>query len=286
MDRVSLVVLTYNRRREALRTLARLYALRDRPGAIYVVDNASTDGTAAAVAQYFPQARLIRLPRNMGAAGRNAGVAAAQTPYVAFCDDDSWWEHGALVRAADVLDAFPRLAAVTAQVLVGNEQRADPACLRMSRSPLQNELGVPGTAVLGCMAGACMMRRSAFMEVGGYQPRFFIGREEALLAVDLMAAGWHMAYIPSLRVYHHPSTLRDAPARRRLLLRNALWCAWLRRPWRSAVMESLHLLARAAMDPQILHGTMQALIGVPWVLRHRRVIPPRVEHALRLVNAT
>lgn len=170
--RVSIVIVTHDRRQELLRTLVRLQALPEQPP-IYVVDNASSDGTATVIARDFPSIRCIRLHRNMGAAGRNIGVAAASTPYIAFCDDDTWWAPGALTEAADVLDRFPPLAAVTAQVLVGKKARLDPACDRMAGSPLPNELGVPGTAILGFMAGACMMRRSAFLDAGAISRAFF-----------------------------------------------------------------------------------------------------------------
>lgn len=283
MHRVSIIVLTHNRKHELLHTLDRLHEL-EAPYPIYVVDNASTDGSADAAVERHPDVHVVRLSHNIGAAGRNAGVAAAQTPYVAFCDDDTWLAPGALARASDLMGAFPRLAALTACVLVGREARIDPACAQMARSPLPNELGVPGTAVLGCLAGACVMRRSAFIEVGGYQVRFFLGKEEALLALDLMAAGWHMAYIPSVIVHHHPSVLRDSSSRRRLLLRNGLWCAWLRRPWISAAHETARLMGSAMFDPARLRGAAEAFRAIPWVLRNRRVVPPRVEHALQLVQ--
>jgi len=159
-----------------------------------------------------------------------SGVQAVGAPYVAFCDDDTWWAPGSLTRAMETLERYPRLAAVTARVLVGPDEIEDPASTRMATSPLENTLGIPGTIVLGFMAGACMMRRDAFIAAGGYQPRFFIGAEEMLLAMDLMSAGWAMGYLPQIVVHHHPSSLRDVASRRRLILRNGLWCAWLRRP--------------------------------------------------------
>ncbi|HWD36643.1 MAG TPA: glycosyltransferase, partial [Casimicrobiaceae bacterium] len=66
-DRVTVVVLTYNRCREVLRTLAELARVVD--GApIVVVDNASTDGTAAAIADAHRAVRVVRLATNCGAA--------------------------------------------------------------------------------------------------------------------------------------------------------------------------------------------------------------------------
>jgi len=159
-DKVSLVVLTFNRCAELLRTLSRLADI-DASVPIVVVDNASTDGTAAAVAQQYPRARLLHLPENAGAAGRNAGAHACTTPYVAFCDDDTWWLPESIAVAVATLDAHPTLAAVTARVLVGEHRREDPTNARMAASPLPNTLGLHGSELLGLLGGACMVRRAA-----------------------------------------------------------------------------------------------------------------------------
>lgn len=101
--RIAIVVLTRNRREELRRTLERLVSL-PRRYAIIVVDNGSEDGSADAIEREFPQAQVLRAGANLGAAGRNLGVARVTTPYVAFCDDDTWWAPEALARAADILD--------------------------------------------------------------------------------------------------------------------------------------------------------------------------------------
>src|SRR3954463_11505602 len=123
--RVAVVVITHQRRDELLLAVARLLALPERPHVV-VVDNGSTDGTSAAVRERFPEVELIASPDNLGAVGRNVGVARLDTPFVAFCDDDTWWEPGSLRRAADLLAAHPRLAVVTARILVEPGGREDP----------------------------------------------------------------------------------------------------------------------------------------------------------------
>ena len=77
-DKVSLVVLTFNRCAELLRTLSRLADI-DASVPIVVVDNASTDGTSDAVARLGPRVRIVRLSRNAGAAGRNASQSVTTT---------------------------------------------------------------------------------------------------------------------------------------------------------------------------------------------------------------
>src|SRR5207248_2896968 len=92
-SRVTVVVLTHARVREVSQTVERLLRLPERP-AIIVVDNGSTDGTSDILTYRFPNVRIIALERNIGAAARNVGIRAASTPYVALCDDDTWWAAG------------------------------------------------------------------------------------------------------------------------------------------------------------------------------------------------
>ncbi|SPA29016.1 putative Glycosyl transferase, family 2 [Cupriavidus taiwanensis] len=270
---ISVVVLTHNRRDSVRTALARLSALPERPP-IAVVDNASDDGTAAMVRNEFPHAALLRSARNLGAAGRNLGADWARTRYVAFCDDDCWWAPGSLSAACAMFERHPRVAALTARILVGEHRGEDPTCARMAASPLPSAM-LPGRAILGLMAGATAFRTDAFRQAGGYHPRFFLGGEETLLALDLAAHGWQLVYAPQLVVHHHPSPLRNPAQRRSLLARNAIWSAWLRLPWQVALGET------AAALPQLWRcqgwrGLAEVLGGMPWVWQERRVIPAEV----------
>jgi GT2 family glycosyltransferase len=282
-DRVGVVVITRDRRDELLRTLGLLAVLPERPQVV-VVDNGSSDGTAESVEARFPEARLVRLDRNEGAAARNRGVALLATPYVAFADDDTWFAPGALARAADVLDRHPDVAVVTGHIVVEPSGHEDPICVELRESPLPRPAGSPGPALLSFLAGASVLRRSAYQDLGGFDRRFFIGGEEQLLAADLAAAGWAMVHVPDVVVHHWPSTARDAHERRRLGIRNTLWFWWLRRPLGPALWRTVQLLRRVPRDRVTLGALGDALAGAPWVLRHRRVVPADVEAGLRLLD--
>jgi N-acetylglucosaminyl-diphospho-decaprenol L-rhamnosyltransferase len=285
--RVSVVVITRDRVGELLRTLGRLAALPERPHVI-VVDNASTDGTRSAVRERFPDVEVIALPANRGAAGRNQGVLASTAPYVAFSDDDSWWEPGALGRAADLLDEHPRLALVNAHILVGEERRDDPACEEMARSPLPRRDGQPGRPLLGFVACGAIVRRNAFLGVGGFAPWAGIGGEEEILSHDLAADGWTLSYVPGVVAHHHPSRSRSIAERRAAAVRNELWTAWLRRPVPAALWITARAAWRARSDRAAARGLAEAAAGVRWVPGARRRDPPHVEamrRALDGVNA-
>jgi GT2 family glycosyltransferase len=203
---------------------------------------------------------------------------------VAFSDDDSWWEPGALAHAVDLLDAHPTLALIAAHVLVGAGGRDDPVCAAMARSPLPRPAGIPGVPVLGFLAGMSVVRRDAYLSVGGFDPHVGVGGEEAWVAADLAAAGWHLSYVPDVVARHQPSAQRDPDGRRRTDLRNALWFAWTRRSLAAARRETAALLKAAAKDDVTLQAVAGALRGWPWVLRIRRPVPHEVAGALDLLG--
>ncbi len=281
---VGVAIATRDRREQLLATLAQLRALPERPP-ILVVDNASTDGTADAVRERHPDVGLLALAENRGAAARNAAVRRLATPYVAFADDDSWWEPGALTRAADAMAAHPRLGVLAARVLVGPRRRLDPTCAEMARSPLTDAGGaeVPGVPVLGFVACGAVVRRTAFLQVGGFDAHYGVGGEERLLAGDLAAAGWLVRYDERLVVCHWPPPASPERRADRIadVVRNDLWSAWLRRPARRLPAATLRALADGGAGRQTLRGAAAALRGLPWVARERRPLPPEVEAAMR-----
>ncbi len=277
---VSVIVLTFNRRDEVLRTLGMLAALPEQPP-IVVVDNASTDGSGEAIVERFPQVTLVRLSTNLGAAGRNYGVAAVHTPYVAFCDDDTWWSPGSLARAVEILERHRTVALVCARILIGESERVDSVSICMANSPLPAN-GLPGQTIIGFMAGASMIRVAAFRQVGGYCPRLFLGCEEELMALDLARCGWHMLYCDELIVHHFPSRNRHPPVRSALAARNAVWIACLRLRWREVVRR---LAAIMALRGVRLRTLCQTMLGLPWALSERTVIPSAIEQMRARVAA-
>jgi GT2 family glycosyltransferase len=277
--RVSVVVATRDRAALLGRTLEQL--TEDGRTPVLVVDNASSDGTAALVASRFPGVRLLRLSANRGALARNHGVRAATTPYVAFSDDDSWWEPGALERAAGLLDRHPRLGLVAAGVRVGDHGgRRDPLEHTLAASPLGTAPDLPGRRVLGFLGCAAVVRRSAFLEAGGYHPVLFFGAEETLLACDLAARGWGVTFCPEVVARHAPAAGPRA-GRVAVMRRNALLTAWLRRPLPVALRRTAALAADARRDADARDALSGALLRLPAALRDRRLLPSEVEMSLR-----
>jgi GT2 family glycosyltransferase len=269
---VTVVVASRNRRADLLASLPRHEA------PVILVDNGSTDGTVAAVRSALPAVRVLPLPRNVGAVARTVGTLAATTPYVAFADDDSWWAPGALARAVALLDGHPAVGLLTGRILLGATERVDPLTEEMAAAPLGTSPGGAGPDVLGFAACAAVVRRSAFLSVGGFDPVVRFPGEEERVALDLADAGWLMSYVDDLVVHHHPSPARGSAAHRRTqIVRSALLTACMRRRW-------LDVLALAAADLRAdgpsRKGVLTALASLPSALARRRRVSPWLQRRL------
>ena len=225
-----------------------------------VVDNASTDGTADAVRRHHPRIRLLCPGRNLGAVGRNLAVREVRTPYVAFCDDDSWWSPGTLSGAADLLDRYPALATVTARILVEPGGAEDPITGELRNSPVPAPRWLPGPALGSFLAAATVLR------------------------AEMAANGCWLTYADHLTIHHQPSEARDATLRRAHGIRNTLWFTWLRRPAGPALRRTLHLARTVPRDTVSLRAFAEAAAAWPWVMRERRMLPPEIEARTRVLE--
>ena len=191
--RISIVIATYDRRDVTLNTLARLRELElvRSQGEIILVDNASTDGTAAAVREQ-PGVRLVALDENLGSCAKAVGVEQAQGEFVLFLDDDSYPRPGCLERMLAHFEREPTLGAAgfTVHLPNGNQE-----CSALPH------------VFVGCGVG---LRTSAVREVDGLDRTFFMQAEEYDLSFRLLQAGWRVEVRGDLQVEH----LKSPKARR------------------------------------------------------------------------
>jgi GT2 family glycosyltransferase len=275
-ERVSIVVMSRDRRPELLSSLPRHAAH------VVLVDNASGDGTAEAVTTELPEVDVVRLRRNVGAYARTIGVRRVASRYVAFADDDSWWEPGALHAAVDWLEAHPQVAVVQVRVLVGPDDLLDPFCVTARSSALPRPTGVDRPVLMGFMACAAVVRRDQFLAAGGFDDVVRFPGEEERLALDLAAQGLAIAYLDEVVVHHHPSPSRSDPdGRRAAVVRSAVLTGVMRLPW-SAV--ALRVRAAWSAGPAGRRGLVRAVTDLPRALRARRVVPSHVLALLALLD--
>jgi GT2 family glycosyltransferase len=289
--RVSIAILNYQRR-DALRRALEAARTQRHPVEILAVDNASTDGSAEMVRDEFPEVRLVRLPRNVAAAARNAGVAAATGDIVLTLDNDVLL--GTPDDVSTTLEVFGRhpRAAVVNFMIVGPDGRL---CRRDWCHPRDADVwGESEFATDYVLEGASACRRQAFLAAGGYWAPLFIGHEGWDLGFRLLDAGHDLVYTPAVRVRH----LVDASARPSsriyyTFVRNAVWVALRNLPPAAAgaaIARDVALVgfaaARAGQLAAFRRGLADALRGAPAALatRHplRHATRRRLSHIRRL----
>lgn len=183
---VTFVISTFNRRDVLLKTVAEIdrCGLRAEEYETIVVDNASTDGTSAALRQQYPMISLLAQEYNRGPVSKNLAIRSARGRYVVFLDDDSYPLPGSVHRMMQHFDADPKLGAAVFTVTLPDGSR---------------ECSAYPNVFIGCGTG---FRRRALEQVGGLPEDFFMQAEEYDLSLRLLAAGWEIESFDDLHVNH------------------------------------------------------------------------------------
>ncbi len=200
---------------------------------VLVLDNASDDGSAEALARRFPEVRLIARDRRAGLAVNNSLLLReASGRFCLLLNEDSEILEGAAVALLDALIADPQAAAAGAQLLDPDRNpipcawrlpglgTAAAQALFLHRRLVTQDSGThPGDGVreVGWVQSAAMLvRRQAAEEVGYLDPDFFVYSEEVDFQKRMRDAGWRILHVPAARAIHHEqlATDRSAGARR------------------------------------------------------------------------
>jgi glycosyltransferase involved in cell wall biosynthesis len=177
MARVSIVIPTYNRARLLREALQSALAQTHADGEVIVVDDGSTDETAAVVAECGDTVRYLRQENAGVAAARNRGAGAATGDYLHFLDSDDILHPQAIERLLALLEAHPEAGMAYGQTSVGTpDGPPSPLFVPDGARPT----GVcPGASELRHLLrrnyihlGAALLRRSVWERIGGFNPAF------------------------------------------------------------------------------------------------------------------
>jgi GT2 family glycosyltransferase len=193
----------------------------------WVVDNASSDGSAALVRERFPRARLLALNDNLGfGAAVNLVAERTASPWLAIANADTALRPGALAALLAAGGEDPGAGAIAPRLVQpdGSTQHSvfgfptvphtallASGLYRLSPD-LADRLAVPGhwdveraRRVPWAVAAFLLVRREAWRQVGGFDPRQFMYAEDLDLGWRAARAGWSTHYVPAARVRHHAS---------------------------------------------------------------------------------
>ncbi len=187
---VSVVSLVFNRRDDLRESLRRMQEIDYDPELLefIVVDNASSDGSAAMVEAEFPDVRLIIRDVNNGVSGFNDGFDAAAGDLVLALDDDCYLPPDGLKRAIEA--AREHRADL---VSFGVVSSYDPGTRFDKKYP---------TGLLSFWGCAVLMRREVLDELHGYDPNIFVWANELEFMLRFFDTGFRHLHMPEVVAVH------------------------------------------------------------------------------------
>ncbi len=224
---LSVVIVSWNVEEQLRAGLQSLYAHTQQISyEVFVVDNASKDGSPEMIAAEFPKVQLLRNPANVGfARANNQAITLSKGRYVLLLNPDTFLHDDALSRMVSFLDHRADIGVLGCKVLTA-EGKIDPRCAR--RFPtLWGELfeltrlsyRFPHNRLFGeylmtywdhgdsrevdAISGACLMvRRAAIEQVGLLDESFFLYGEDLDWCYRLKKAGWKVFYYSEAEIIH------------------------------------------------------------------------------------
>lgn len=274
---VGVCIATRNRVEELRRTCAVLARLEPPPDEVWICADGCSDRTASTVQENHPEFNIIVHTDARGSIpSRNELAKACACDVFVSLDDDSYPLDSDFVAGVRALfEKDPRLA------VASFSQRSD----EFPKTLTATDFGpshFSGTYV-NCAAA---IRRSVFLELGGYPACFFHAYEEPDFALRCVAAGWQVRHETSLTIRHHfTATQRSEIRTHQYHARNELWSVFLRCPAPQLFAVAAFRVARqfgyacrrgpawAAREPV---WWARCLAGLPRCFANRRPIPWRI----------
>ena len=210
---ISVVVANWNGLRYLDHCLSSLAAQTYPAVEVIVVDNGSSDGSPAWIAEHFPAVHVIANSANRGfAVANNQGIAASRGPFVALLNNDAWAEPGWLTGLYAAAAPDDRIGMVASLMVSASQpERVDSAGICVDRCGISWDRGGGQSAaawasgpleVFGACAGAALYRREMLDQLGGFDEDFFAYLEDVDLAWRGRWLGWQARYAPAARVHH------------------------------------------------------------------------------------
>jgi glycosyltransferase involved in cell wall biosynthesis len=286
MTEISVVIPAYNRQWSVTRAVQSVLTQTYQDFEIIVVDDGSTDGTAAAVeaiSQAEPRVRLLRLEGQGGAqAARNAGVQASQGLYIALLDSDDEWLPDKLEKQMSLfLEGGPELGTVTCGYIRVYES-GNPSTEELIEVPRQaykallNRYGLGPTSVM-------VIRKSALVQAGMFNERARTWQEWDM-SIRLAGVA-EVAVVPESLVLYH---IHNSEAISKDLLKGAQGYLDVLLTYKSAILEQCGpevLATQYAEAAQQFLGAGSIVMARKCYLSAIRVTPLNLKLLLRWASS-
>ena len=272
--RVSIMITTRNRVGELRRTIQMLGKLDPSPDEILITADGCTDGTAEFVSSVLPNAKLIVNQSAIGSvASRDRMMREAKGDLVLALDDDSYPEQSHCVsRIVPFFQQRPELA------VLHFHQRTD----EYPETLVETKIGSEERLTRSFANSGAVLRRSTYLHLPGFEPRFYHMYEEPDYALQCAAAGYDVLFSPIVTIRHHyAGRARDEIGIHHRHARNEFWSTLMRCPfppvlamlaWR--VFSQFRYACKRGWSWVVREPGWwaQAVAGFPYFLRKRKPV--------------
>ncbi len=233
MTAVRVVLVNWNGK-EFLAPCLQSVAAQDYPGGVQVtvVDNGSSDGSQAWLAEAHPEVQLLENPQNNYCSANNLAVQEGSTDLVLLLNTDTVLQPSTLSNLVQALQANPKAAGVAPKILypdgriysTGIQEREDLYWVDRQQGEQDQANHASPEPVFG-LSGCCVLyRRQAYLEAGGLNEDFHMYYEDVDLSLRLKAMGHDLLYVPTATMTHigHGSINKTSRGKDHLGERNRL----------------------------------------------------------------
>jgi hypothetical protein len=298
-NQVAIVITNWNGRSHLEPLLRSILGQSYQDFEIYIVDNASTDGSVEMLRQCFPQVRIIQNETNLGlCAANNRAILTTAAEFVLILNNDTELEPDCLEQLVQAIKMEPTIGMCATKMLLTDQRHmVESAGIVVDRAGIAWGLESGGrdsitakmpAPVFGACGGAALYRRSMLLEIGLFDEDFFVYFEDADVAWRGQWAGWGCVYVPGAVAYHaHSATIKEgSPFKTRLLGRNKIWLIAKNYPWPQLLWYSPVILLYELMSLGYnflsgrgfiaLKARFEALRRLPEMLAKRRRLVRRI----------
>jgi GT2 family glycosyltransferase len=270
---VSVMITTRNRAMDLRRTCQVLRELNPAPQEILITADGCTDDTVEVVKTELPQAKIIVNSTGLGSvASRDRMMRAAAGDLVLALDDDSYPEQSdAIQHVSALFEGNSRLA------IAHFPQRTD----EYPETLLQTDFG-PARLTRSFANSGAVLRRSTYLELPGFEKKFFHMYEEPDYALQCVAAGYEVLFSPGITIRHHFSgATRNEIRNHHRHARNEFWGTLIRCPFPHVLVLAAYRIfsefryAVKRGPAWMLREPLwwwQAVPGIPYCFKNRRPI--------------
>jgi len=201
---LSIIIVSYNTSELIVNCLRSVMATHGSGKEVFVVDNASSDGSVAIIREKFPSVHLMVNLENRGfAAANNQVLPYCRGRYLFFLNPDTEVMPDTFRKALSFMEANPRIGLAGAKIVNPDGTLQESASYRYpGQKYATGELkGLKGN--IACVLGAGMIARDNIIrKIGGFDEDFFLYGEDQDLCLKIRKAGYEIGYIPSAVVVH------------------------------------------------------------------------------------